>query len=287
MPHLPHLRRRDRRWRGRHPSMRWQMQRYAIRFRGHSDRFQAPHSNFWADTTDGVRLAGTKLGDGDIAVVLVHGFMSYRTKPKWLFLAEALSERFTVYTFDLRGHGQSGGACTGGEREALDVAAVVAHARSRGAQRIVTVGGSLGGIAVVREASEDPTLAGVVAISTPATWTGSDSKHVKRAQFLFTSRVGRALAKRLMGTRIHLDWGEPATPAALVGKIAPTPLLIIHGADDHFFPSTEAEELFARAGEPKRLVIEPTFGHAEDGFTPAFAARLRDEISALVGARAV
>jgi len=212
--------------------------------------------------------------------------MGYRTKPKWRLLAEGLAQHFTVYTFDLRGHGQSAGACTGGEREAMDVAAVVAHARARGAQRIVTVGGSLGGIAVLREASSDPSLAGVVAISTPATWTGSDSKHVRRAQFLFTSRTGRALAKRLMGTRIHLDWGEPAAPSELVASIAPTPLLIIHGADDHFFPPSDAELLYQRAGEPKRLIIEERFGHAEDGFTPEFAARLCQNIDALLGLRA-
>lgn len=264
--------------------MRWHLLRYSIRYRGHRDEFHVPHSHFWVDTTDGVRIAGSRLGDnGDTAVVLVHGFMGYRTKPKWRLLAEGLAERFTVYTFDLRGHGQSGGACTGGDAEAFDVAAVVAHARARGAKRIVTVGGSLGGIAVLREAAEDPTLAGVVAISTPATWTASqDSKHVKRAQFLFTSAAGRALARRLMGTRIHLDWGDPAPPAELVGKIAPTPLLIIHGADDHFFAASEAELLYERAGDPKKLIMVEKFGHAEDGFTPEFAATLCEEISSLL-----
>jgi uncharacterized protein len=288
VPHLPHVRRLDRRWRGRSPSLRWRLQRYAIRYRGHNDAFGLSHSHFWADTADGVRLAGSKLGDNpQTAIVLVHGFMGYRTKPKWRLLAEGLAERFDVYTFDLRGHGQSSGACTGGEKESLDVQAVVEHARARGAQRIVTVGGSLGGIAVLREAADDHTLDGVVAISTPATWTGSvDSKHVKRAQFLFTSAAGRALARRLMGTRIHLDWGEPEPPLELVERIAPTPLLIIHGADDHFFAASDAEAMYERARDPKRLIIEPVFGHAEDGFTPEFAARLCDDIDALIGAKA-
>ena len=122
-------------WRGRIPSLRWSAQRFGFGKATQTDGFGLPHSHFWVDTTDGVRLAGSRIGqESDTVVVLVHGFMGYRTKPKWRTLAEGLAERFTVYAFDLRGHGQSQGACSGGEREALDVHAVVQHARARGAQ---------------------------------------------------------------------------------------------------------------------------------------------------------
>lgn len=251
--------------------------------RGEQDGFAGAHSHFWCDTADGVRLAGTRLGEqAETAVVLVHGFMAYRTKPKWRVLAEGLARRFTVFTFDLRGHGQSEGACTGGELEALDVEAVVAHARGRGFRRVVTVGASLGGIAVVRHAALHRDIDAAVAISTPALWVTSPSKAVRRMTWVFTSRFGRALARRVMGTRIHLSWGDPEPPAELVARIAPLPLLLVHGEDDHFFPASDAQMLFERAGEPKRLWIVPHFGHAEDGFTPAFAEQLCDGIDALL-----
>lgn len=275
-----------RRWRGRHPSIRWGLQRLSLAATGERDAYTRAHSHFWTDTADGVRLAGTRLGTNpDTAIVLVHGFMGYRTKPKWRLLAEGLADRFTVFTFDLRGHGQSGGACTGGEREANDVHAVVAYARARGFRRVVTVGGSLGGIAVLFEAARDRDIDGVVAISTPALWGTSNTKMVRRMTWLFTSPVGRAVARRLMGTRIHLVWGDPEPPAEVVHRIAPIPLLIMHGDDDHFFPPDDARLIFERAGEPKRLEILPAFGHAEDGFTPEFAARLCGDIDALLGAR--
>jgi pimeloyl-ACP methyl ester carboxylesterase len=243
-----------------------------------------PHSQFWCDTTDGVRLAGSQLGDASasVGVVLVHGFMGYRTKPPQRILAEALADRFCVFTFDLRGHGQSSGACSGGEYEPLDVHAVVQHARRKGFERVVTVGGSLGGIAVIREAAMFRDVAGVVSISTPAQWGLTDTAAVRRATWIFTSRIGRALAKRVMGTTIDLDWRNPEPPEVVVARIAPTPLLLVHGADDHFFSVEQARRLYERAGEPKRLLILDEFGHAEDGYTSSFAARLCDEIVSMV-----
>jgi len=282
---LPHRHRAHRRWRGRNPALRWDLQKLALRARGERDAYDVAHSQFWCDAEDGVRLAGTRLGaDRDTAIVIAHGFMAYRTKPRWRVLAEGLAERFTVYIFDMRGHGQSGGACTGGEKELEDVHAVVAYARSRGHDRVVTVGGSLGGIAVIGEAAAYHDVDAMIAISSPAEWATSDSKMVRRMTWLFTSSLGRVVARRVMGTTIDLAWGNPLPPADLIGRISPIPVLIVHGADDHFFPTTDAELLHTRAGEPKRLLIIPGFGHAEDGFTPAFVEQLAGEVEALVAA---
>lgn len=273
------------RWRGRRPALRWTVQRLSDRARGRRDAFTLPHVQFWCDTADDVRLAGTLLGSpatDDTVVVLVHGFMGYRTKRPWRALAEGLAERTAVATFDLRGHGQSQGACSGGELEVQDVQAVVDLMRARGFKRIVTVGGSLGGIAVLGQAAAARDIDAVVAISTPAFWASSQTKAVRRATWLFTSPVGRALARGVMGTTISLGWGNPPPPADVVGKIAPVPLLIVHGEDDHFFPASDARALYERAGDPKRLLLLPAFGHAEDGFTPAFADLLSREIASLL-----
>ncbi|MGH2704227.1 MAG: hypothetical protein ACRDJ4_03790 [Actinomycetota bacterium] len=56
-------------------------------------------------------------------------------------------------------------------------------------------------------------------------------------------------------------------PAEVVARIAPSPLLIVHGTADRFFPPVEAERLLMRASEPKQLWIVGGGGHAEGLFT--------------------
>jgi len=250
--------------------------------RAHSN-YAVPYSNVWFDTEDNVRLAGSLLAGpgGDAGVVLVHGFNGYRTKPKIRVLAEGLARRFPLLAFDLRGHGHSAGWCSGGELEALDVQAAVRFMRRRGYARVVTVGASLGGIAVIAAAGGGGEADAVVAISTPARWGTSETKAVRRMTWVFTHPAGRAVFRRLFGTRINLEWGDPPPPLEMVAKIE-APILIVHGADDHFFPPADAEALYANAPEPKRLKIIERFGHAEDGFTEQFAADLSEEIAALL-----
>ncbi len=50
-------------------------------------------------------------------------------------------------------------------------------------------------------------------------------------------------------------------PEALVDRIAPRPLLLIHGAADRLVPADESRGLFARARDPRQLEIVPGMGH--------------------------
>jgi pimeloyl-ACP methyl ester carboxylesterase len=238
-----------------------------------SHRFAGRVEPLSITTTDGVRLAGARLGDADPAVVFCHGFMGWHRKPRVGLLVETLARWFTVYACDLRGHGRSGGACTFGDREILDVDAVVAEARAGGHSMVATVGASMGGIAVLRHAALMGGVDAVVGISVPARWEGHGSTAVRRMQWITTTPRGRRLS-RALGVRLSADWNDPEAPEDVVHKIAPTPLVVVHGHDDHYFDDEEAWRLYRRAGEPKRLLLASRFGHAEDGFTPEFAERL-------------
>jgi pimeloyl-ACP methyl ester carboxylesterase len=232
-------------------------------------------------TEDGVRLAGSRVGTAGPAVVFCHGFLGWHRKERIVRFVERLAARFRVYAFDLRGHGRSQGLCTFGDREYLDVEAVVRLARGETGGPVVTVGGSMGGIAVLRHAAFLNEVAAVVTVSTPARWDGHRSRAVRQMRWLTSTEGGRRTA-RLLGVRLARGWDWPEDPEDLVGKIAPTPVVVVHGRDDHFFDVEEAWRLYRRAGEPKRLLLGVPFGHAEDGFTPAFADLVGDRIGQIL-----
>lgn len=52
-------------------------------------------------------------------------------------------------------------------------------------------------------------------------------------------------------------------PEWIVDKIAPRPVLFITSDDDRLVPPEESEALFAKAGEPKKLIVLRGWGHYE------------------------
>lgn len=90
----------------------------------------------------GIELAYEVSGAGGVPVVLLHGFPFNRTL--WREQVEALRERYTVITVDLRGHGETPAthAPATMEEMAEDVAALLDKLRI---ERIVVGGLSMGG----------------------------------------------------------------------------------------------------------------------------------------------
>jgi pimeloyl-ACP methyl ester carboxylesterase len=63
-------------------------------------------------------------------------------------------------------------------------------------------------------------------------------------------------------------------PESLVDRIAPRPVLYLHGDADGLVPLDESRHLWARSGEPRRLDVLPGVGHFDWAApnTPGFAA---------------
>lgn len=244
-----------------------------------SHHWHVPARPFTVHTEDGVRIEGTRLGPPGThrpAVVMAHGVMGWHRKPRFAIFGEHLTEAFTVYAPDLRGHGDSAGVSDFGGREMWDIDAVLKLARRVGHHRVITLGTSMGGIAAVRHAGLIGGEDVAVAISSLAYWDWHGGAHPK-ARRIFQARVdtvpGRA-ALRAWGVRLPEHWEAPESPEEVIGKAAPTPVVIIHGKDDALFSLDHAQRLYDAANEPKRLLLGDRFGHAEDGLTPAFATRL-------------
>ena len=108
------------------------------------------------------------------------------------------------------------------------------------------------------------------------------SEYVAREEVLLPDRQSAELAAaarknnpNAVGT-IPLEYIDETLqfhPEWIVDKIAPRPLLLITTDDDRLVPPDESEALYARAGEPKKLVVLKGWGHYE-----VYAGRAFEEV---------
>ncbi|MFV2119587.1 alpha/beta hydrolase [Streptomyces sp. Act-28] len=230
-------------------------------------------------TPDQVRLEARyhpcAAGPVDTAVVVAHGFTGSVDRPALRRAAAVLARHAAVVTFSFRGHGRSGGRSTVGDREVLDLATAVAWARERGHARVVTIGFSMGGSVVLRHAALYGEKHGgrveartdrVAAVSAPARWYYRGTAPMRRVHWLITRPAGRLVGRYGFGTRIHdRDWDPvPLSPVEAVPLIAPTPLLIVHGDRDPYFPVDHPRALAAASDGHAELWLESGMGHAEN-----------------------
>jgi pimeloyl-ACP methyl ester carboxylesterase len=211
--------------------------------------------------------------------VVAHGFTGDVDRPHVRRVASVLRRYGAVVTFSFRGHGRSGGRSTVGDREVLDLAAAVERAREEGHARVVTVGFSMGGSVVLRHAAlHTGTVDAVVSVSAPARWYYRGTAPMRRLHWMVTRPEGRLVGRYGFRTRIHhREWDPvPLSPTEAVAKTAPTPLLIVHGDADGYFPVDHPRMLAEAAGEHGELWLEPGMGHAEHAADDALLARIGD-----------
>lgn len=238
-------------------------------------------SEFILYTRDEVRIAGTHSTwvhaktDSDplaLGIVLAHGFTGNRQQDHVKKVVSALREFGGVLALDLRGHGDSGGEGTMGMDEIFDVDAAVAHARDFGYRSVATVGFSMGGSVVLRQAAlaegvSVPNL--VVSISAPAFWNYRGTPVMRVVHRLIETQAGRLV---LRGKGVHVTstpWPDPPpiSPEVAVERLSHTPLLIVHGDVDKYFPVDHAyalENAIERANNKNaQVIVVEGFGHAE------------------------
>lgn len=238
-------------------------------------------------SADGVRLSAVHHADDarDLVFVVAHGFTGSWRRPKVAAVMATLRRFGGVVGFDFRGHGASEGHSTVGDREVLDLDAAVTWAHDLGYRRVATIGFSMGGSVVVRHAALHGGVGAVVAVSSPARWYYRGTPPMRRLHLAIEHSLGRLVARTVLRTRVSSgSWNPiPGAPRDLAGRIAPVPLLVVHGDRDAYFPVDHAEEIFRAARDPKELWIEPGLGHAENAVAPELVARIGAWVETNVG----
>ncbi|MBA2451156.1 MAG: alpha/beta hydrolase [Chloroflexi bacterium] len=222
----------------------------------------AAAEELWLTARDGVRLHAWLFTSPSATstVILCHGHNG--NKHTLLPLAEILFPRHNVLLLDSRGHGESAGdRCTIGYEERLDVYAAVDELERRRLGPIGILGVSMGAVVAILAAAEDARIAAVIADSPFARlrWAVAEVARVHRYPPLvapFMAQVAcRSLALRLRYPLTAFD------PIEVVERIAPRPLLLIHGERDEIIDVRHSRLVFERAGEPKELWVLPGLLH--------------------------
>ncbi len=114
------------------------------------------------------------------------------------------------------------------------------------------------------------------------------SEMVERAEILLPDRQSAELAAAArrnnpaaVGT-IPVEYVDDTigfNPEWIVDKISPRPILFITSDDDRLVPPEESEQLFAHAGEPKKLVVLKGVGHYEVYVEPAFSQVMNETMA--------
>ncbi|MBG0832366.1 alpha/beta hydrolase [Planomonospora sp. ID67723] len=130
-----------------------------------------------------------------------------------------------------------------------------------------------------RDRGLDRELAGVdavVSVSAPARWYYRGTRPMRQVHWAIERPVGRLAARLGKRTRIARGAWDPVplAPYEAAAEIAPTPLLVVHGDADTFFPLDHAHQIHDAARSPKELWIEPGYGHAESAATPELVRRI-------------
>jgi pimeloyl-ACP methyl ester carboxylesterase len=250
----------------------------------------APHRTATVLTSDGERVSAAYDRARDrtgLAIVVAHGFTGSWRRPDNRRVARALSAYGDVVSYDHRGHGSSSGVTTLGDAEVLDLDAAVRWARWCGAERVVTVGFSMGGSVVLRQAAladAGTAPAAVVSVSAAGFWFYKGTPPMRVLHRAVASPLGRGVLRHGFGTAVTAqEWSEPypLSPSESAGLLAPTPLLVVHGTQDTYFPVEHARSIVTAYAEGARgrgvadrsrdWIVEG-FGHAESGVDDAVLA---------------
>jgi uncharacterized protein len=182
-------------------------------------------------------------------VVIVHGAGS-RKENHADFAQLAMASGWAALTFDLRGHGASEPAMSGGAvDDVIAMTGLLGLQEGVDADRVTVRGSSLGGFLAVCAAAASPGIAGVIAIC-PAS-----EEHLIRG-------LRRGKLEMRVGDPVALEaWLLAQDIGDAVERIAPRPLILMHAEGDTQIPSDHSAELYERAGEPRKLIIAPGGAH--------------------------
>jgi fermentation-respiration switch protein FrsA (DUF1100 family) len=184
-------------------------------------------------------------------MVILHGAGS-RKENHGDFGRACAASGWAAVAFDQRGHGESRDPMTSAALgDVTTMARLLAELDGVDASRVCVRGSSMGGFLAICAAASSDAIAGAIAIC-PAPPEG-----LARAL-----RAGKLEMRIAPAKESALDaWLAEHDLRAAVEQMGSKPLMLIHARGDEQVPAESSEDLYARAAEPKKLVVLPGGHH--------------------------
>ena len=231
-------------------------------------------SNIVTLTVDNINIAGQLYLPGQDSqapyptVCVCHGIPANVPDPNdrgYPLLAERICEQgIAVLIFNFRGTGASRGNLDilGWTRD-LTAAIDYLHSLPEVAKTRLSLLGFSGGAAVsIYVAAQDKRISSVVSCACPAEFTFFTEANEPQSLIDHFRCIGAIRDRGFPhSTEEWLNGFELIRPLKYVARIAPRPLLLVHGSRDDVVDVSHAHQLYERAGEPKQINIVDGAGH--------------------------
>jgi fermentation-respiration switch protein FrsA (DUF1100 family) len=230
----------------------------------------------------------------DRMIVVVHGTRTNRESPgdHLLELTGALARHgLGVLSFDMRGMGESPPApLSMGNLEQRDVLGAVDFLRTGtrpfpelGRPRFIGgLGISMGAATLLLAAAREPAIQAIVSDSAYADAAPLLEREIPKRSVAVVGRIPEAFAPSSLAMARILYGVDlfDARPVGTIARIAPRPLLLIHGAADDYVPVSNFQQLAAAATSPATarvttwLVPKTRHAQAFKNTGPVYVARV-------------
>ncbi len=137
-------------------------------------RYEQPHERFTLRTQDGVRIQGISLKNEENgaksdkkAVIVCHGAGRSKNTMSIVQTCSILATRYDVFTFDFRGHMESGGIFRANGDTEHDLNAMIKHVQQLGYEHIAVIGWSVGATTALLAAANGAPIDAIIAGSPP------------------------------------------------------------------------------------------------------------------------
>lgn len=172
-----------------------------------------------------------------------------------------ISHGFNLFVFDYRGYGKSDGKPNqeGVQKDALSaINWAMNNPADQKPDHIILYGQSLGGAVVLGAFDSIPDKGKIELLVIEGSFASYKSVARKKLSQSWITWIFQPLAYLLVS--------DSTSGKDRLSKLAPTPLLVIHGEDDRIVPFDQGKKIFEEASEPKTFWIIPKGRHLDTYF---------------------